>query len=123
MTDNLTGAVWRLAVFVAVCLLAIFASLMVFAQLRFGAERHYRAEFTNVTGLQEGNFVRIAGVEVGKVKNISLQPDATVMVEFSTDDTVPLTEATTAVVRYADLIGGRYLELAEGAAGARPLEP
>ena len=46
------------------------ALLAVFAQLRFDGAQIYRAEFANVTGLQAGNFVRIAGVEVGKVKNI-----------------------------------------------------
>ena len=47
---------------------------MVFAQMRFQAEKTYKAEFTTVSGLENGNFVRIAGVEVGKVKTISVDP-------------------------------------------------
>jgi phospholipid/cholesterol/gamma-HCH transport system substrate-binding protein len=121
--ENLAGAVWRLATFVAICLLAIFGSLMVFAQLRFQEEQAYKAEFTTVSGLESGNFVRIAGVEVGKVKSISITPDAVAMVEFSTDDTVVLTEGTRALIRYDNLIGGRYLELQEGAGGIKRLEP
>jgi phospholipid/cholesterol/gamma-HCH transport system substrate-binding protein len=121
--ENLAGAVWRLAIFVAICLLAIFGSLMVFAQLRFQEEQVYKAEFTTVSGLEEGNFVRIAGVEVGKVKSISITPDAVAMVEFSTEDTVVLTEGTRALIRYDNLIGGRYLELQEGAGGIKRLEP
>jgi phospholipid/cholesterol/gamma-HCH transport system substrate-binding protein len=121
--DNLGGAVWRLAVFVAVCLLAIFGSVMVFAQMRFQAEKTYKAEFTTVSGLENGNFVRIAGVEVGKVKSISVTPDAIAVVEFSTDDTVVLTEGTRALIRYDNLIGGRYLELQEGAGAVQRLEP
>jgi phospholipid/cholesterol/gamma-HCH transport system substrate-binding protein len=121
--ENLAGAVWRLAIFVAICLLAIFGSLMVFAQLRFQEEQAYKAEFTTVSGLESGNFVRIAGVEVGKVKSISITPDAIAMVEFSTDDTVVLTEGTRALIRYDNLIGGRYLELQEGAGGIKRLEP
>ena len=58
--------------------------------------------------------MRIAGVEVGKVKTISVDPDAIAVVEFSTDDTVMLTEGTRALIRYDNLIGGRYLELAGG---------
>ena len=54
-----------------VCGLGLFAMLAIFAQLRFGNEKTYKAEFTNVSGLENGNFVRIAGVEVGKVKKIS----------------------------------------------------
>jgi len=121
--ENLAGAVWRLAIFVAICLLAIVGSLMVFAQLRFQEEQAYKAEFTTVSGLESGNFVRIAGVEVGKVKSISITPDAVAMVEFSTDDTVVLTEGTRALIRYDNLIGGRYLELQEGAGGIKRLEP
>jgi phospholipid/cholesterol/gamma-HCH transport system substrate-binding protein len=123
LRDNLAGAVWRLTVFVVVCLLGIAALLMVFAQLRFQSEKTYRAEFTDVTGLAGGNFVRIAGVEVGKVKNITIESNSRVLVEFSADDSVVLTEGTRAVIRWADLIGGRYLSLDEGSGGTKRLNP
>src|SRR6195256_4422708 len=90
---------------------------MVFAQLRFQAETTYKAEFTNVSGLKTGDFVRIAGVEVGKVKHISIRPDTRVVVAFSADDTVILTAGTKAVIRYDNVIGDRYLELQEGTGG------
>ena len=65
---------WRLAIFLAVCLLGVFALFAVFGQLRFGEKTNtYKAEFSNVTGLENGDFVRIAGVEVGKVKKIAIQ--------------------------------------------------
>ena len=76
-----------------------------------------------MSGLENGNFVRIAGVEVGKVKAISVTPDAIAVVEFSTDDTVLVTEGTRALIRYDNLIGGRYLELQEGAGGVKRLDP
>jgi phospholipid/cholesterol/gamma-HCH transport system substrate-binding protein len=121
--DQLAGAIWRLSAFVIVCVLGIVALLMVFAQLRFQDERTYRAEFTDVTGLSGGNFVRIAGVEVGKVKNITIEPNSRVIVEFSADDSVLLTEGTRAAIRWADLIGGRYLSLEEGSGGVKRLNP
>jgi phospholipid/cholesterol/gamma-HCH transport system substrate-binding protein len=121
--DNLGGAIWRLAIFVVVCVFFTFALFAVFAQLRFQSENTYKADFTNVTGLQNGQFVRIAGVEVGKVKNISIKPDNTVLVEFSADPSVVLTEGSRAVIRYDDLIGGRYLALEEGAGATRKLNP
>ncbi len=68
-----------------------------------------------MTGLENGDFVRIAGVEVGKVKKVAIQPDTTALVEFTADDSVVLTEGSRAVIRYDDLIGGRYLALEEGA--------
>jgi len=120
--DNVTGAVWRFSIFTGVCLLAAFAMIAVFGQLRFGSQRTYNAEFSNVSGLESGNFVRIAGVEVGKVKHISINNN-TAVVEFSTDNSVVLTEGTHAVVRYDNLIGGRYLALEEGTGGVRVIRP
>src|SRR5215213_10778870 len=122
MKENLRGTAVRLAVFLAVCLLGVFGLYAVFGQMRFGEKTHtYRAAFTNVTGLQNGDFVRIAGVEVGQVKKVAIQPDTTAMVEFSADDSVVLTEGSRAVIRYDDLIGGRYLALEEGAGATNKL--
>jgi phospholipid/cholesterol/gamma-HCH transport system substrate-binding protein len=71
--------------------------------------------------LRENNFVRIAGVEVGKVKKVAVQPDSTVRVQFTADESVVLTEGSRAVVRYDDLFGGRFLLLEEGAGGVKRL--
>jgi phospholipid/cholesterol/gamma-HCH transport system substrate-binding protein len=121
--DKFAGALWRLTVFVVVCGLGTFGLFMVFAQLRFQPEKTYNAEFTNVSGLKQGDFVRIAGVEVGKVKHISVKPDSVVAVQFSTDDSVVLTEGTRALIRYDNLIGDRYLQLQEGAGKLTRLAP
>ena len=115
MRDNLAGAVWRLAIFVVVCLFGFFVMMLVFGQSRIQSEKLYRAEFTDVSGLAQDDFVRIAGVEVGKVKKISIESNSVVSVEFSADDTVVLTEGTRAAVRWGDVFGGRYLSLEEGA--------
>jgi phospholipid/cholesterol/gamma-HCH transport system substrate-binding protein len=120
---RLAGVVWRLIAFVSVCLFGMFALMAIFAQLRFQDERTYQAVFSNVSGLEDGQFVRIAGVEVGKVKKISVQHDSTVLVAFATDDSVVLTTGSRAVIRYADLIGGRYLGLEPGTGGTRVLRP
>ncbi len=115
--------VLRLAVFVGVCGLGAFALLSIFGQFRFHDVRSYNAIFSNVTGLEADQFVRIAGVEVGKVKHISIADDSTAHVEFTADDSVVLTEGTKAVIRYDNLIGGRYLELEDGPGGTRKLTP
>src|ERR1700735_2045794 len=123
MRENLRGALWRLAVYAIVCVIGAFTLIAVFAQLRFQSEKTYTAQFSNVSGLEGGNFVRIAGVEVGKVKNIAVQSDSTVLVEFTAADNVVLTEGTRAAIRFADLVGGRYIALAEGAGGVKRLHP
>ena len=120
---NVRGAAWRLGIFLTICLLGTFALLTIFANFRFGQGRTYAAEFTNVSGLKTSDLVRIAGVEVGQVKKISVNRDATVRVEFSTDNSVNLTEGTRAAIRYDNLIGKRYLALEEGAGPLTPLKP
>jgi phospholipid/cholesterol/gamma-HCH transport system substrate-binding protein len=123
MTRGTRSAAWRLTAFLAVCALALFALLAVFAQLRFDGEQIYRAEFANVTGLEAGNFVRIAGVEVGKVKDIQLRDDTTAEVEVAVDNSVVLTEGTRAEIRWENLIGGRFLALEEGPGSPHRLDP
>ncbi|CAJ1580520.1 MCE family protein [[Mycobacterium] wendilense] len=123
MRGNLGAAAWRLAAFIAVCLLGMFALFAVFAELRFEKSSDYRAHFANVSGLEDDDFVRIAGVEVGKVKKINVNDDGTVMVDFAADQSVVLTEGSRAVIRYDDLIGGRYLSLVEGAGVTERLNP
>ena len=123
MKDNLRGAIWRLTLFVMVCVFGIFSMFAIFSQLRFESKKTYRAAFTNVSGLQADQFVRIAGVEVGKVKQITIQPDTTALVDFSADDSVVLTQGSRAAIRYDNLIGGRYLEIQEGAGGTKKLNP
>jgi phospholipid/cholesterol/gamma-HCH transport system substrate-binding protein len=124
MRQNLRATVWRLAVFVAVCLAGALALVMVFAQLRVeGGERTYKAVFTTVSGLSGGNFVRIAGVEVGKVRHITINKDGNAVVEFAIDDSVVLTDGSKAYVRYDNPIGGRFLELADGPGQGKPFPP
>src|SRR5882757_7573637 len=105
MTRNLAGTVWRVAILLVVCGLGIFVILAIFAQLRFQPEKTYNAMFTDVSGLKDGNFVRIADVEV------------------SADDSVVLTEGTKAVVRYQNLVGDRFLALEQGAGDIQTLKP
>jgi len=123
MRQNLTGTLWRVAIFMVVCVFGIFALVAVFGELRFTRGMAYNAVFTNVSGLKGGNFVRIAGVEVGKVGRITVKDDATVNVEFDADTSVVLTEGTRAVIKYENLVGDRYLALEEGAGGIRTLRP
>ena len=123
MQENLRGVVVRLGIFLTVCLLTGALLVAVFGEARFGDGKTYYAEFANVSNLREGKLVRIAGVEVGKVEKISINPDATVHVEFTADDSVTLTQGTEAVIRYDNLFGDRYLALEEGAGGLAILGP
>ncbi|MGX9787858.1 MCE family protein [Mycobacterium sp. MMS18-G62] len=123
MRGSLTGTLWRVAVFMVVCTLGIVAIIAIYGQLRYQPEKRYNAVFSSITGLKDGNFVRVAGVEVGKVKKITLREDATVNVEFATDSSVVLTEGTRAVIKYQNVVGDRFLALEEGAGAVKALQP
>jgi phospholipid/cholesterol/gamma-HCH transport system substrate-binding protein len=123
MKESSRSPVWQVAIYTIVCLLCIFAVFMVYGQFRFNSVRTYYAQFTNASGLKSGNFVRIAGVEVGKVKSVNVEPDTTVRVEFSADDSVVLTEGTRALIRYDDLVGGRFMALQDAPGGVNTLNP
>ena len=123
MRRKLSGIIARVALFTAVCLVSTFALITVFGQLRFEDRTGYHAVFSNISGLKSGNFVRIAGVEVGKVGDLTLHRDGTVSIDFTVDKGVRLSEGTKAVVRYENLIGDRYLALEEGPGPPRWLPP
>ncbi|WP_123023282.1 MCE family protein [Mycolicibacterium stellerae] len=121
MRRSLPATLWRLGVFVVVCIAGIFGLFAVFAQLRFDKLVDYKALFSNVSGLEKGNFVRIAGVEVGKIRDIAIDGDSKMLVTFAVDPGVVLTEGTRAVIRYDNLIRGRFMSLEEGAGGTELL--
>lgn len=111
------------AMFTLMSLVFMFILVTVFGQFRFDPRVPYSAVFTNVSGLKGGNFVRVAGVEVGKVRKLTANRDGTVTVDFAVDGGLPLTEGTRALVRYENLIGDRYLALEDGPGAVRPLTP
>jgi phospholipid/cholesterol/gamma-HCH transport system substrate-binding protein len=123
---RITPTVIRLAAVVFVQLLLTAVIVVVFGQIRFDRTDSYSAEFSNASGLRAGQFVRASGVEVGKVKKVELvEGDKRIQVDFSVDRSVQLYQSTTAQIRYADLIGNRYLELSRGSGegSERPLSP
>ena len=104
--------------FSAVSLVLVFfaaITIVVFGQLRFDQTVGYSAEFAFVSGLRDGQFVRASGVEVGKVTNMRLVDGGKhVRVDFAVDKSLPLFQSSTAQIRYANLIGERYLEIKRG---------
>ena len=123
---KITGTAVRLGFFSVVLLLFTAMIIVVFGQMRFDRTYGYSAEFTNVSGLRNGQFVRASGVEIGKVSSISLVDGGKrARVQFDVNRSVPLYQSTTAQVRYLNLIGDRDLELkrGEGEGSDRVLPP
>jgi len=112
---KITGTVVRLGILSLVLLLFTVVIIVVFGQMRFDRTNGYSAEFTNISGLRAGQFVRASGVEIGKVSSVRLVDGGKrAQVDFNIDRSVPLYQSTTAQIRYLNLIGDRYLELKRG---------
>ena len=113
----------KLVVFATVMILVLVGLIVVFSEYRSGDSERYNAAFTDVSGLESGDKVRIAGVEVGRVNGIGLADGNTAEVAFTVDSDQIVHRSTEAVVRYENLTGDRYLELRRGEGDQSPLEP
>lgn len=111
----------RLAVFVVVTTLATGLLAITIGNVTFGDKTTYKAVFSDVTGVTEGDDVRVAGVKVGSVSGVEIMDRTKAMVEFEVQSTTRLTQATEATIRYRNLVGQRYISLTEGSGSASPL--
>ena len=109
--ELITGAL----VLVAAGLFAAFA--LANTGRRFGGGSGYdlHAQFDHVDGLAVGTDVRVAGVKVGSIQSISLDPKTYLAnVVFSVQTDLRLSTDTSATVSTDGLLGGKYLALAMG---------
>lgn len=82
----------------------------------FGSDNyHVEARFGSVAGLKLGAGVQIAGVNVGKVSYIGLDPDSyDALVQLEIRREIELQEDTIASIRTAGIIGDRYVSILPG---------
>ena len=105
----------KLGAFAVVMVLVFIGLVVVFSNYRSGSSDDYKAVFTSASQIKSGSKVKIAGVDVGTVDNVSLTRDNQAKIRFSVDDQYRLPTSVRALIRYANLTGDRYLELQQGA--------
>jgi phospholipid/cholesterol/gamma-HCH transport system substrate-binding protein len=117
---GLTSIIVKVVIFTAVS--ALITSIVVTSLLDLDVNPtiSYAADFSNASGLQPGDTVRIAGVEVGKVGAVSLQ-GSYAKVGFSIDSSQHLTTTSMATIHFENLLGQRFLAILPGAPGGRTL--
>ena len=116
-----TESVSALVKLLAFCALTGMATLVLALTLSnggFGARDEYKAVFTDVTGVAKGDDVRIAGVSVGSISGVEIVQKDKALVTFSVEQDVQLTQNTTATLRFRNLVGQRYMALAQGSEGS-----
>ena len=82
----------------------------------FSMEKTYsvQATFGNVSGLKRGALVEMAGVNVGKVSNISLGENDRAQVELLINNGVKITDDAIASIKTQGIIGDKYIKISQG---------
>ncbi|WP_326796383.1 MCE family protein [Streptomyces sp. NBC_01808] len=111
---SLAGPLVKSLVFVVVTALATTALAFSIANTGVGPTDGYSARFTDVTGLVEGDSVRVAGVKVGEVESIELSGRRYARVEFTVREGRELPASVNASVKYLNMVGQRYIDLEQG---------
>jgi phospholipid/cholesterol/gamma-HCH transport system substrate-binding protein len=90
---------------------------------QFGGSYELRAAFPNVDGIEIGTDVRVAGVKVGRVSAVELNP-TTYFAEarLRLPERIVLPRDSAALIQSDGLLGGAYIELQPGGA-ADNLQP
>lgn len=94
------------------CVLAVMIEL-VEDWKPFTEQREYRTYFSAAVGIKLGDPVRIAGVEVGKIRHISIE-NSRVRIDFYVTDGIEVREDSVAEIRQTNLLGGQFLGLTFG---------
>jgi phospholipid/cholesterol/gamma-HCH transport system substrate-binding protein len=117
-----SGDLVRLLVFVVVTTLATGLLVILIGNISFVQSTTYRAVFSDVTGVNKGDDVRVAGVKVGSIKDIEITDRTRATLTFTVAQDTRLSDATQAAIRYRNLVGQRYLSLSEGVGSAKRLK-
>ena len=85
------GMLIKFGIFATIMVLLTASLFVAFGQVRSGSTNGYSAVFADGSRLKGGDSVRVAGVRVGTVRDVALQPDKSVLVDFDADDDIVLT--------------------------------
>ncbi|TQK51718.1 phospholipid/cholesterol/gamma-HCH transport system substrate-binding protein [Streptomyces sp. SLBN-118] len=112
---SLTGPAVKSLIFILVTALATTVLALSVAGTDVDRTRTYKAWFTDATGLGEGDSVRIAGVQVGRVESMEIVQRRYAQVTFSMDADRRLPASATASIKYLNMVGQRFVDLGRGA--------
>lgn len=111
---SVTRDLTKLIIFFLVGALALVSLYATLSRNQSGPSTEYSAAMANASGLESGDLVKIAGIRVGQVRDVAMTADNQVKVSFEVAEDTPLTNETEFLVRYENLLGDRYAELAQG---------
>lgn len=110
---SLTGPLVKLIIFGVVTLFVTTMLALSIANYGGGGNT-FKARFTDVTALNSGDEVRIAGVRAGHVTGVEIVDKRLAEVSFKVTDRDWLPASITASIRFRNLVGQRYISLEQG---------
>jgi len=113
----------KLAIFATVGLVVAGFLYLTLAQSTLGPSNSYSAVMSDISGLEKGDVVRVAGVRVGQVDGLSVVAGNQVTVDFHVAEDQKVSDKTQVLVRYENLLGDRYLELSQPPGTGSALRP
>lgn len=108
------GPLIRIGLFFGLTSITLAILVLQFGNIRFDSSNTYQAVVSSTSGLKANEGVLIAGYEVGKVTDVEVTPDNQGLITFTVPKQYPIYRSTRALVRYKNLTGDRFLQLAEG---------
>jgi virulence factor Mce-like protein len=122
----MTGFRSTMIKFVVFTLISLLLFLMLYNTMTNvvdGDTRTWKARFTSVSGLRDGDDVRVAGVKVGRVEEVKVIDNDEAEVTFILQKEQKIYDSTRLGLRYQNLLGQRYLSLTAGANRAMEMSP
>ncbi len=108
----------QLGIFVIIGTLVFLAAIYFVGnkQNMFGNTSHLKAIFVNVNGLQPGNNVRYAGIDIGTVKEIEMINDTTISVHMVIDNKIMshIKKNAIATISSDGLVGNMIINIIPG---------
>src|SRR3954454_21549819 len=101
--------------------LATGVLVVTIGNLSFVGSHTYKAVFSDATGVNKGDDIRVAGVKVGTFKGVEISDRTRALITFSVDDSTSVTKATPATIKYRNLVGQRYIALTQEVGSATKL--
>lgn len=117
----MSAAAERAETLVGAAVLAVAAGFVIWSTGGLGGtgggSYPLRAAFPNVDGVERGTEVRLAGVRVGRVAAVTLNPQTYYAeAEVRVPETIALPTDSAALIQSDGLLGGSYIELRPGGA-------
>src|SRR5438876_4515122 len=98
MRARATGTLVKFGIFAVVMAMLTAFLFFIFGQVRTGATNYYSTVFKDASRLEAGDTVRVVGIRVGTVRDVSLDVDRKVLVKFDADRKIVLTTAPKAQI-------------------------